>query len=277
VTPLPARRAQPLRFADRTASHAGTRNWRAVGALAAAAAVVVTAIGVWRSRQGADVAAASALAPATYTTAVGQRDSLRLADGTTVMLGPSSRLDVAAGYGSAAREVALRGEAYFAVRHDASHPFTVHAGNAKIVDVGTAFTVREDSGAGVRVAVTAGSVRVSRASTADSGSDTGVVLAAGDAATLADAASPTVARGSVTGDDTAFTHGALVLRDAPLAQVAAELRRWYGLELRVSDSAVARRRLTATFAGESPDEAIAIIGAALGARIERRGDTVIVR
>jgi ferric-dicitrate binding protein FerR (iron transport regulator) len=68
-----------------------------------------------------------------------------------------------------------------------------------------------------------------------------------------------------------------MLRDAPLSQVATELRRWYGIELRVTDSATARRRLTATFAGESPEQAMAIIGAALGARIERRGDTVIVR
>jgi len=273
ITPLPARRAQPLRFTGRAARDAGPRSWRAIGALAAAAAVVVIAAGVWRARQRAELATGPVVASASYTTAVGQRDAVRLADGTTVILGPSSRLDVAAGYGSPAREVALRGEGYFAVRHDAQHPFTVHAGEAKIVDVGTSFTVREDSGSGVRVAVTAGSVRVSRAS----GTDTGVVLAARDAATLSGATAPTVARNSVTGDDTAFTRGALVLRDASLAQVAAEVRRWYGLELRVTDGAIAHRRLTATFAGESPEEAMAIIGAALGGRVERRGDTVTVR
>jgi ferric-dicitrate binding protein FerR (iron transport regulator) len=97
-----------------------------------------------------------------------------------------------------------------------------------------------------------------------------VVTLAGDAPAI-------VARGGATADDTAFTRGALVLRDAPLSQVATELRRWYGIELRLTDSATARRRLTATFAGESPEQAMAIIGAALGARIERRGDTVIVR
>ena len=267
--PSPPQRLKIDRFA-RSAPPA-SRRWRAAGALAAAAAVVVVAISVWSHRRPA--AAAPMAAAMTYSTAVGQRDSVRLVDGSRVILGPSSRLDVAAGYGASTREVALHGEGYFSVVHDTAHPFTVKAGGATIVDVGTTFTVRDDATTGVRVAVTSGSVRVSRGSTADSG----VVLAAGDAVTLDRDLPASVARGVVSGEDTAFTRGALVLRDAPLSQVAVELRRWYGIELRVSDSATARRRLTATFAGESPEEAMAIIGAALGARVERRGDTVIVR
>lgn len=267
--PSPARRARIDRVARGPVP--ASRRWRIVGSLAAAAAVVLTAIGIWNARRPAGVeAVATAMR---YSTAVGERDSVRLADGSRVILGPSSELAVAAGYGGAAREVELRGEAYFAVVHDAARPFTVHSGGATVVDVGTTFSVRDDADASVRVAVTSGSVRVSRASSADSG----VVLGAGDMVTLAADAPANVARGAVSGDDTAFTRGALVLRDAPLSQVASELRRWYGIELRVSDSATARRRLTATFAGESPEQAMAIIGAALGARVERRGDTVIVR
>jgi ferric-dicitrate binding protein FerR (iron transport regulator) len=147
------------------------------------------------------------------------------------------------------------------------------AADASDVDVGTTFTVRDDDGGRVRVAVTSGSVRLTGAAHSDSG----VVLAAGDVATLGDASVAAVGRGAVREDETAFTRGRLVFRDAPLADVVVELRRWYGVELRVGDSAAARRRLTATFEGETPEQAMAIIGAALGARIERRGDTVFVR
>ena len=267
--PSPARRLR-IERTERTIATA-SRRWRAIGSLAAAAALVVVAIGIWNTRrQAAPAPAATAM---TYSTAVGERDSVRLADGSTVILGPSSELAVAAGYGGSVRDVELHGEGYFSVVHDSARPFTVHAGGATIVDVGTTFSVRDEAGARVRVAVTSGSVRVSRGSSADSG----VVLAAGDVVTLAANAPANVARASVTGDDTAFTRGALVLRDAPLSEVATELRRWYGIELRVADSAIARRRLTANFAGESPEQAMAIIGAALGARIERRGDTVTVR
>ena len=267
--PSPSRRVRIDRTMQPTAP--ASRRWRMTGLLAAAAAIVLAAIGVWNTRRPAGVATPSTAMR--YSTAVGERDSVRLADGSTVILGPSSQLDVAAGYGGAARAVELHGEGYFAVVHDAARPFTVRSGGATIVDVGTTFSVRDDAATGVRVAVTSGSVRVSRESAADSG----VVLAAGDVVTLAGDAPASVARGGTTADDTAFTRGALVLRDAPLSQVATELRRWYGIELRVTDSATARRRLTATFAGESPEQAMAIIGAALGARVERRGDTVIVR
>jgi transmembrane sensor len=135
--------------------------------------------------------------------------------------------------------------------------------------------VRDDAGGSVRVAVTSGSVRVSSAATGGAGRE--LVLAAGDMATLGASTAPVVARGVVTGDDTAFTRGRLVFRDAPLAEVVVELRRWYGVELRVADGAASRRRLTATFEGESREQVMAIIGAALGARVERRGDTVLVR
>ena len=269
--PTPSRKLQVDRFARPAANRPGTRRWRIVASLATAAAIVVVAIAIRNNRRPAVVS--PAMTAMSYSTAVGERDSVRLADGSTVILGPSSQLDVVAGFGGAAREVALRGEGYFVVIHDAARPFTVHSGGATIVDVGTSFVVRDGEGSTVHVAVTAGSVRVSLRSASDSG----VVLAAGDAVTLSSDAVGQVAHGTMTGDDTAFARGALVFRDAPMSQVSAELRRWYGIELRLTDSAVARRRLTATFAGESPEEAMAIIGAALGARVERRGDTVIVR
>ena len=77
--------------------------------------------------------------------------------------------------------------------------------------------------------------------------------------------------------DTAWTTGRLVFRDAPLGEVAGALRRWYGVRLRFADSAAAERHLTATFAGESTDAVLRVVGLATGVRLERRGDTVVVR
>ena len=71
--------------------------------------------------------------------------------------------------------------------------------------------------------------------------------------------------------------GRLVYHDAPIAEVRADLRRWYGLELRLTDSALDARHLTATFEGESADAVLRVIGLALGADVERRGDTAVVR
>jgi transmembrane sensor len=59
--------------------------------------------------------------------------------------------------------------------------------------------------------------------------------------------------------------------------VAADLRRWYGVELRVTDTALLRRHVSATFVGDSADRVLDVIALALGARVERRGDTAYLR
>ncbi|HEY0779519.1 MAG TPA: FecR domain-containing protein, partial [Gemmatirosa sp.] len=227
-------------------------------------------------------------APQRLATAVGQQQVVHLADGTQVVLGPGSTLDVPAGYGGTARRVRLTGEAYFRAVHDARRPFEVAAGDALIRDLGTAFVVRAAGTPGqpVDVAVTTGTVQLR--ATADSAAPgpqhAGVLLRAGDrgrvlAATGAGAPSTVavVARGADVASDTAWTTGHLVFRDAPLGEVAGALRRWYGLDLRFDDPAAADRHLTATFSGESTAAVLHVIGLATGVRLERRGDTVVVR
>jgi transmembrane sensor len=61
-----------------------------------------------------------------------------------------------------------------------------------------------------------------------------------------------------------------------MSLVRDELRRWFGIELVVTDSALERRHLTTTFDMNAPARALDVIGLALGAAVERRGDTAIV-
>lgn len=233
---------------------------------AAAAAVLVVAAGLLRSGREP-----GASAPRVIATAVGQLDSVRLADGSRVVLGPSSEFTIAAGYARGRREVQLRGTAYFEVRHDASHPFTVRGGDAVITDIGTAFTVRADDADGVDVSVHEGSVRVRGAAGGDA------VLAAGDAATLQQSGTLAVTRAGASDDDLAWTRGRLVFRETSLARVRADLRRWFGVVLVVSDSALANRHLTASFQKETRRQVLDVIALALGATYEMRADTVTLR
>jgi transmembrane sensor len=271
---------------------AARSRWLAGGAgLAAAAALAVTLV---RRAAPADDAA-----PLRYATATGQRTTVRLPDGTRVVLGPSSTLSAVGAYGRSARILALQGEAFFEVTHDASRPFIVRAGPAVVRDLGTAFVVRAGAATGrTTVAVTQGSVALGPAdssaaarSTADTASvlmlragDRGLVdRPVGASTSVAYRARRLPASGAggtpatSTADDLAWTTGRLVFRDAPLAEVADGLRRWYGLTLRVTDPALAGRTLTASFQGESADEVVRVVTLALGARAERRGDTVVVR
>jgi transmembrane sensor len=241
------------------------RRWAPVALRAAAIVVVLIGASLfWRSRGGAPETAARS-----YATAVGARERIVLPDGSRATLGPASTLTVSAGYGAPERRVELRGEAYFEVEHDAARPFVIHTPGAVVRDLGTTFTVRADSVAGTRVAVTSGIVGLAPAGGAEA------TLHAGDRGSVA-GGRVTAERGAAVADDVAWTRGRLVFRDAPVGEVAADLRRWYGVTLTV-DPALARRRLTATFDAGDADGALQVVAAALGGELRREGSTASIR
>jgi transmembrane sensor len=243
--------------------------WAGAPLRAAAAVLLVLAAGLlWARLRGSDPEAARS-----YAAAVGQRQEVRLPDGTRVLLGPGSELRLAAGYGSGKREVELRGAALFEVVHDASRPFAVRSGAAEIQDVGTRFTVRDGAAGEVRVLVTEGAVELK--GKAGAGGD-GVMLHAGERGILHPGTRAVAERAGGTESDLGWTEGRLVFAEAPLTEVGVELHRWYGVELRVADGSLARRRLTASFAGDPADRALRVIALAVGARLEMRGDTAIL-
>lgn len=259
-------RRQPTQAVPlRAVAHATRRTYMPWG-LAAAALVVIAAGGVLLRRQAPAVRVADAR---TLATGTGQVDSTRLADGTRVILGPSSALTILAGYGAGRREVQLRGTAFFEVRHDAARPFTVRTGSAAITDIGTMFAVRDDGADGVEVSVREGAVRVAAG-------EAEATLAAGDRAAVQQSRI-VVQRAGATDDDVAWTMGQLVFRETPLARVRTDLRRWFGVELVVTDSALAGRHITASFTNDSRRQVLDVIALALGAAYDVHGDTVTLR
>jgi transmembrane sensor len=205
-----------------------------------AAAVILAPVGLSMWHDGASAPAATV--ERVVATGAAQRDSANLADGTRVLVEPSSELTIGAGY-SAHRSVQLRGDAHFSVKHDSANPFEVRAGGAVITDLGTEFDAHGGAD-GVAVAVTSGSVKLTGES--ETG---GAVLRAGDRA----------------------------LRGASLALASAELKRWYGLSISLADPALALRHVTASFSAESPKQVLDVITLAIGARYEMHGDTVVFR
>lgn len=253
-TPAPARTKVPVSEPGRW------RRWTTRTELVAAAAAVLVVAGVFLFQQIRDIARGGALV--TYRTGVGQRDSVRLEDGSLVLLGPATRVAVRG------REIDLTGEAFFRVVHD-DRPFIVRAGESLIRDIGTEFAVQTYDVAVVRVVVQEGSVALSR------GTDS-VMLRQGDVGRVAGGRVQSV-RGGATAEDFAWMRGELVFRDTPMSQVASDLRRWYGVEVRVADTALMQRRFTGTFRTEPRERVLDVIAMALPARVERRGDTAYFR
>ena len=257
----PTRRADVISLADYRS------RWRNSRFAAAAAVLVVAGAGlVWRAASTPSAVRSPVSAQARFATATGAMDSVRLPDGSHVLLGPGSELALAPGFAAGTRELTLKGEARFDVVHDASHPFIVHAGSASFRDVGTVFAVHSDQADGARVVVTEGAVAV-----VDRSGSTAVTLLAGDRAVVAAGGGVRVERGSATSEDLAWTSGRLVFRDAPVAQVAADLRRWFGIDLRV-DSAFATRHLSTPFErGMAASDVGKIVALALGGALHEEG------
>src|SRR5207302_547034 len=153
-----------------------------------------------------------------------------------------------------------------------------------IQDLGTTFGVRNDGEEDVRVVVTSGSVLLQGTEKARQGtskparpSSVGVVLKGGDRGSVDRNGRPSAETKAARPDDLAWTNGRLLFDNASLGQVRADLRRWYGVDLKVADSSLANRHLTASFAGEPIDRVLDVIGLALGARIERQGNTAVLK
>jgi transmembrane sensor len=265
VAPLAARR--------RPAPSRRQPQWWTVPLRAAAVVVVVAGLSVvWRvgrTRRPTAPAAGSVAAAVVHATRIGQVDTVRLADGSTVVLGPESRLALGDGFGGRSREIRFEGQAFFDVVHDDARPFVVRTTDATLRDVGTTFAVRSDSG-GTRVSVTSGAVDVTATQRAASAP---TVLHAGDRAAVS-GERMRVERGAVSDAELSWTRGVLELHDAPLPVVAQELRRWYGVKLVVTDSTIASRRLTATFEHATADDVGRVLAAVIGGSVTRSGDTL---
>jgi transmembrane sensor len=153
-------------------------------------------------------------------TVVGESRSVSLDDGSEVQLNGGTRLVLDR---SEPRLVEIaHGEARFTVRHDDAEPFTVVAGEQRLVDLGTVFNVvRTDRE--VRVGVAEGAVRFE-------GPARTVDLNAGDTLVADNNGAIDVSRRPVASIGS-WADGRLVYDQAPLGQVAEDLSRSIGIPI----------------------------------------------
>ncbi|MBB3186794.1 FecR family protein [Microbacter margulisiae] len=78
---------------------------------------------------------------AVVETSDGQQSTLILSDGTKVRLNENTKLVYPTDFNGSTRTVALRGEAYFEVVHNAKKPFMVNVGSYTVKDIGTKFDI----------------------------------------------------------------------------------------------------------------------------------------
>jgi transmembrane sensor len=207
-----------------------------------------------------------------FATAVGKVQAVRLADGSRFELNTDTR--VHAEITAARRVVTLdSGEAYFDVVHDAARPFVVYAGNRRITDLGTKFSVFRN-GDDVRVTVEEGRVKVD-------------VLGrpAVDAPVVAEAGHIVMAKGSETlvfakpdGDtntDLAWRSGMLVFNQETLAEAAEQFNRYNNRKILVEGSA-RRIRIGGSFRADNVDVFVLLLHRGFGLSVDDQGKRIVV-
>lgn len=214
------------------------------------------------SAQGRDL---HAFGQVDYETKAGQRLDVRLEDGTSLTLEPSTAVDVA--YVDGQRLVRMaRGEASFDVRHEAAHPFRVAAGGRVVSDLGTRFTIQVGQDE-TRIRLDEGSLGVTVGDDARVALGEPRILVPGQQLVArpgqADAIVQT--RPDVEGQVIQFD-------DVSLADAVAQMNRYGAGALVVKDPKVAALRVSGAFRTDDPERFAATLTLLYPVRLAPLGD-----
>jgi transmembrane sensor len=212
--------------------------------------------------------------PVVYATVRGEQRRLSLPDGSDVILGPESRLEVRVS--PTERNFFLRtGEAIFSATHNAARPFRVYAGAGLIEDVGTAFAVRSGQDQ-VTVTVIQGEVVVSpSAGRGMNPSSFQAHLTKNQQVSYRDRLGPVIGVDATLA--TSWRNGQLSYIDAPLENVIAELRRYSMKDIVVEDQSLAGLRYTGTVSVSQIDQWAVGLARVYPVRIQVSGDRLVLR
>lgn len=218
-------------------------------------------------------------------TADGMKTILHLPDGSEVWLNAGSTLRYNDHFDKEKREVYLKGEAYFMVKHNAARPFIVHAANMNIKVLGTEFDVKAYPDENFsETSLIKGSVEVI---VNQNGQNQKIYLKPDQKVVVNNEQSGTVAvknkgRDQIkpiqTADpistnvmlqplksvdniipETAWKENLLVFEDEPLSSLAQRLDRWYGVNIMIEDSVLAQQHFTGRADNLSLDKLLKIL------------------
>ena len=184
---------------------------------------------------------------------------LTLPDGTAVWLMSGSTISYPSNFSvSKTRNVTVKGQAFFKVAKDASHPFILDLGEVGLKVVGTSFNIMnygdEDH---INIALKTGRVDLFRG-TYKPGKQA-VEMVPGQLVTY-DKNMPEFHLTDVNVDKyTSWINGTLQFRDDPLAEVLKKLGRWYNIAIEVKDPKISDFPFTATIKNEDLDQVVELL------------------
>lgn len=218
-----------------------------------------------------------------YATVPGELRTISLSDGSTLLMNTDSKVTTRFTPGER-RVVMERGEAYFRVAKDRARPFRVFVGDDEVRAVGTAFEVRR-LGDRAEVVLEEGRLAIYRGVGAEKPllarrKDTpapkpSLYLAPGQALNLGDRAAPVAQPANVV-QSSAWRYGRVVLDNTRLEDAAAELNRYGGPQIVLSDPRLADIRISGVFHTGRPHDVVSDVVGAFPIRVVKDDGKQIV-
>lgn len=155
---------------------------------------------------------------------------LTLEDGTVVQVNAASELLFPTHFKKHIRQVELRGEAYFKVRHNTESPFYVQLGILNVQVTGTTFNIKtyEEEG-DIYVTLIEGSVNVRK------GQEVLATLSPGKQFTYHKETGEYSSSQANTSAIIGWTEDKFIFHNETIGAIMAELSRWYNVEISVSE------------------------------------------
>jgi transmembrane sensor len=161
----------------------------------------------------------------TLTTAAGETYPLVLADGSKIWLNASSSIRFPATFAGNERKIALTGEAYFEIAHDAHKPFRIQVKQITVDVLGTHFNINSYADeATINTTLLEGAVKIN----SDKGS---MQLAPGEQSQASANGNLKKITGINTDEIIAWKEGYFQFESADLTTVLRQFSHWYDLEI----------------------------------------------
>lgn len=248
-------------------------NWTPAIIIGVVGVALILGIMWYVDRAGADRLVTNALAaPDARHTEMGnmQIANVTLEDSTIATLAPQTRLTVPSRYGrDDIRAVRVVGAASFNVTRQFDTPFEVRVGDVAVVARGTIFTVRKyGDDANAIVHVKQGTVDVKHGETVRNVPQGMSVLVGSDGAIR-------VPSSEELQEAINWVDGTVTIAGRTLRYVLPQMKRWYGLDIKVPNTALLDRQVFLSAPANSQREAIASVEASGGLRFTYIGENMV--
>ena len=209
----------------------------------------------------------------TYETEYGQISSFVLPDGSRVTLNANSSLKVPRfDFDTGVREVSLKGEAEFSVRHTPTHQrFVVKTSDSFQVEVlGTEFTVFARK-RGTKVSLSEGKIRLDYGKTAHRKK---LLMKPGELVSLTPEGDLTLRHTDKPRLEAAWKEQRFVFNNTSVGEICALLKESFGLTVRPGSAEIAARTITGNFRAETADDLLVVVGEVLNLQIDKHKDYI---